>query len=98
MIGDQWGPRTQYRVVSNQHINDFISAVSYDVAGNDAERDRLLLGILGPEDLADRTGNSLEDLRLSAKGWIFGYHIAQGIIRTSQDAAAWLRDNLVSRQ
>jgi hypothetical protein len=97
MIGDQERAGAQYRVVNNQHINDFISAVAYDVAGNDAERDRLLLGVLGPADLADRRGNSLEDLRLSVKGWIFGHHIAQGIIQTSQDAAVWLRDNLVSR-
>ena len=98
MIGDQRGPRAQYRVVNNQNINDFISAVAYDVAGNYVERDRLLVGILGPEDLENRIGSSLEDLRLSVKGWIFGHHIAQGIIRNSQDAAAWLRDNLVSRR
>lgn len=67
------------------------------MAGDYLQRDGFLLGILGSEPLARRQGNSLEDLRLSVKGWIFGQHIAHGTILSSQDAARWLRDNLTIR-
>jgi hypothetical protein len=43
---------------------------------------------------ANRTGNSVADLRLSYIGWIFGRKLANGEFETMDDAVRWLEDNI----
>jgi hypothetical protein len=82
-------------VADTVHVYGFMQAVAYDVQGNAAGRDQILESILNLQVEGERRGNSLEDMRLSVKGWIFGHHIRAGIIHHSTVAGAWLRDNLV---
>jgi hypothetical protein len=42
----------------------------------------------------DRLGNSLQDLRLSVKGWRFGQMIKNKQITTTDQASNWLLQNL----
>jgi hypothetical protein len=60
------------------------------------QRDTGLGLILGSGDLAKRRGNSMEDLRLSVKGWIMGQMIASGELKTNRDVADWLTTNLAA--
>lgn len=41
-----------------------------------------------------RRGNSLEDLRLSVKGWELGREIALGTIKTNDELANWIAQNI----
>jgi hypothetical protein len=93
-IGDQNGPWQQYGAASDADIDLFLLAVGADAAGNYDLRDEYLMRILGSGSLAGRTGNSLEDLRLTLRGWRFGQMIANGKIKTREDAAIWLQENI----
>ena len=99
LLGDVGGISAnikQYNAATNYHVNEFIQATAYDVAGDNLQRDMHLENILysNPTNLKSRPGNSLEDLRLSLKGWRFGHEIKVGLIGSSQNAALWLRSNL----
>lgn len=93
-IGDQNGPWQQYGAASDADIDLFLLAIGADSAGNYDLRDEYLMRILGSGSLAGRTGNSLEDLRLTLRGWRFGQLIANGKIKTREDAALWLQENI----
>ena len=80
----------------------FRQAVAADRNGNAQERDCLITSLLPglPEQHArwgadhPRVGNSIQDLRLSIKGWIFGQDIRDRTITTLKAASSWLRTNL----
>jgi len=67
-----------------------------DTWGDYGLRDEHLKKILMMEGgaLEDRKGNSLEDLRLTVRGWRFGQLIASGYFASREEAAQWLNDNL----
>ena len=75
------------------HIQWFLKATALDATGEYAARDQLLRDILSPYiygDQSGRIGNSLEDLRLSVRGWRLGNLVANGGIQTNSDLANWL--------
>ena len=84
----------QLSAASDADFGLFHQAVNADAAGDYELRDRYLMTILGPGSLADRKGNSLEDLRLTVRGWRFGQMIANGDIETRDEAADWLKENV----
>jgi RHS repeat-associated protein len=108
LIGHEQFPGNPSRVtqcvgVSWQNLQLFDKAIAEDLAGNNADRDCYLRAIMPhlPETLAQPRrpgdpyyGKSVQDLRLSLKGWIFGNSIRTGEIRTPSQAATWLRSNL----
>lgn len=74
-------------------------AVKRDASGDYAARDQTLNDILRPYGaqwgggfgpLDNRIGNSMEDLRLSVRGWRLGNMVASGRIQTNTDLANWL--------
>ncbi|NTW04299.1 MAG: RHS repeat-associated core domain-containing protein, partial [Oscillochloris sp.] len=86
-----------------RHIQGFLDAVLADIEGNTELRDCLLYDIVGLPDEFDstnpiirklRSGNSMQDMRLSLKGWIFGQKIKGGSIKTLEQSRLWLIDNL----
>ncbi len=71
----------------------FDLAVERDLAGDYVGRDAALASILDPDKhgrLAARRGNSLEDLRLSVRGWALGRLVATGQIKTNRELANWI--------
>jgi RHS repeat-associated protein len=92
MVGDQHGTFAQRGAATSEAIDLFVQAVAADTAGNYNLRDAHLRGILGTTSLENRRGNSLEDLRLTVRGWRFGQMIASGELATHEDAAAWLEE------
>ena len=101
MIGDQpgsgqlWAIPEQYYAATAEARTLFLKAVEADKDRRYWERDNLLQPILGfSEDAIHdprRIGNSMQDLRLSVKGWRFGQEIRNRDIGTRQQAANWLR-------
>ena len=90
----------QYAVTREEDRQWFLEAVRDDRLGFYNLRDRVLQTILlstSPKIREDaiagpgRVGNSMQDLRLSVKGWRFGEEIRIGVIQTRQEAADWLR-------
>ncbi len=80
-------------------VGAFDWAVVFDMQGDYEMRDAMLRSILsesrfGPQ--GGREGNSLEDLRLSVKGWELGRMIALDEIKTNYDLAGWLATNIAS--
>jgi RHS repeat-associated protein len=98
--------RTQYNITTPESLSYFRSAVEADRRGFVSARDCFLRKIIPglPEDreslLAlrangnNRLGNSLQDLRLSVKGWRFGQMIKNKEIVTLEQAYLWLIQNL----
>jgi hypothetical protein len=75
----------------------FREALRQDEGGNSVARDRALYGILDPSIhglLSSRQGNSMEDLRLSVRGWRLGGMVASGAIQTNKQLAAWIALNV----
>ena len=75
----------------------FMAAVAWDTTGAGDARDRNLSAILNPEvhgALANRQGNSLEDLRLSVRGWRLGYMTSAGRLGSNNDLANWIALNV----
>jgi RHS repeat-associated protein len=96
-------PRHCYTGASDQAIANFAIVMAADLAGDYVLRDCYLrLSAPGvaetPSDARvqgdSRYGNSIQDLRLSSKGWIFGWKIRTGAIRDLPEAKRWLRANL----
>lgn len=78
-------------------IASFDEAMMLDAAGQYAERDARLFTIFDPArngPQADRLGNSMEDLRLTARGWRLGEMVASGQLSTSHDLANWIALNV----
>jgi RHS repeat-associated protein len=94
--------RRQYQSVTEEDINLWEKAIDADGVGDYDLRDDLLWQILSFEDVArdgvseNRPGNSLQDLRLSLKGFRFNSWIRKIRNYYSQPrrAGIWLRDNL----
>jgi len=81
----------------NQEARDlFSSAVTADAAGDYDKRDSLLQQIYDLGGSGKRQGNSLEDLRLTVRGWRFGQMLASGDFKTREEAAAWLKENILA--
>ena len=84
--------------IRNGHISLFDEAVSLDASGDHEARDEILIDILRPYGaqlggfgpLDNRVGNSLEDLRLSVRGWRLGNMVASGGMQTNKDLANWI--------
>jgi RHS repeat-associated protein len=85
------------------HIGRFLDAMVADVQGDYRQRDCLLRQIVGLPDAFDPTnptidylrhGNSMQDLRLSLKGWIFGWKVLGRSINSLDEAREWLIANL----
>jgi RHS repeat-associated protein len=77
----------------------FRAALALDESGYYAERDAHLMAILDPNQhgsLSGRKGNSLEDLRLSARGYRLGQMITGGSpgMQTNKDVANWIALNV----
>lgn len=99
IVGDQGAPVSwfrQYFVATPGARKLFHQAIAADAAGNYALRDDYLMKILtlNSDSLATRQGNSLEDLRLTVRGWRFGQMIAAGQFASREEAARWLEENL----
>jgi hypothetical protein len=91
----------QYGAATHQDVERFLLANSADELGNYTERDCLLRQIIpGLPDIPDpyvyrhRIGNSLQDLRLSVKGWRFGKMVKDKRITTLNEASMWIGNNL----
>jgi hypothetical protein len=107
MVGDLQGLGqfnsipAQYAASTLEARNHFRNAVEYDRQRNYQFRDNELRAILIATDPdfrfsdalpgGERVGNSMEDLRLSVKGWRFGGEVRNGPVQTRQQAASWLR-------
>jgi hypothetical protein len=44
--------------------------------------------------VGDGLGNSMEDLRLSHKGWLFGRSITEGRFKSREEVAGWIRTEI----
>jgi RHS repeat-associated protein len=78
-------------------IAAFEAAVGFDAFGDDTRRDTMLQSILDPArwgSLDTRVGNSMEDLRLSVRGWRLGNMVASSDIKTNKDFANWIALNV----
>ena len=87
----------QYLSVYNGDIVDFLTAINADERGDKQGRDALLeeiLNIRTEREQENRVGNSLEDLRLSLKGWRFGKWVQANRSVSHRSAALWLRSNI----
>jgi RHS repeat-associated protein len=91
----------QYGVSTNNDVELFLLASLSDSKGDYSDRDCLLRDIIpgfpdnpNPADYPDRTGNSLQDLRLSVKGWRFGKMIKEKRITSLMEASSWIDQNL----
>jgi hypothetical protein len=108
MLSDQSGKANIKAIYQQYHASTvearyhFLRAVDYDRDGRISLRDQELRAILvatnprfETEDAIEgRTGNSMQDLRNSVKGWRFGQEIRVEIIYTRQEAADWLREEV----
>ena len=87
----------QMRQPSSGDKQMFLAAVAFDAGGQPGARDIALAGILDPAThgaLEGRQGNSMEDLRLSIRGWRLGNMDTQGQIGTNKDLANWMALNV----
>ena len=78
-------------------ILNFRAAMEADERGFGGLRDAALSLVLneaqrGP--VAERQGNSMEDLRLSIRGWRLGAMVANGQLGTNKDLANWIALNV----
>ena len=82
---------------SQNDVDAFEKAVATDIGGNYRARDSQLFSIFDPDkhgDQASRVGNSMEDLRLSVRGWRLGTAVSQGVLQTNKDVATWIALNV----
>jgi len=98
---DKGGVLNQLFGVTDQMKKGFTDAISADERGDNHTRDQLLWSILGfPASVAfgdvdpSRQGNSLQDLRLTVKGYRFGKWAAYNYLPPVA-AARWLRRNIL---
>jgi RHS repeat-associated protein len=108
-----WNIPKQYEAAKARDVSAFDLAVMWDRAGRDDLRDDHLRSILvspNPEEWG--SGNSLEDLRLSVKGWRLGRVVAgkdreilpgqfdtiatERMLNTRQEVADWLRTHVAA--
>ncbi|MDX8394524.1 MAG: hypothetical protein R8K21_08080 [Mariprofundales bacterium] len=91
----------QFNETTNTDIQNWHKAVNADSVGNYSYRDKLLWEILNFDTATPignvepaRAGNSLQDLRLSLKGYRFYFWIQQHATSHTNNAANWLWLNL----
>ena len=87
-------PQEEFRI---DDLARFSAAASADANGNYMLREALLMDIIDPErfgPLDTRIGNSMQDLRLSARGWYLGQLVNSGGLKTNQDLTNWLALNI----
>ena len=91
-----------YAFVTTEEFNMFYGAVQYDEQGIYNKRDELLWAILNfDEDVnpvevsSNRDGNSLQDFRLSLKGYRFAKWVRENKNTPPAFASSWLRLNLM---
>jgi RHS repeat-associated protein len=90
-----YAPQLQFYKASIQDIQLFLSALAAEIRGDLTARDDYFWQILGSDyDETQRVGNSIEDLRLSAKGWNFGKWVLAHKGVSHIIAGAWLRNNI----
>jgi hypothetical protein len=93
-----WKILPQYGAATSSDLQLFSGALSADAQGDYAQRDANLSAILawdttyGPQ--FSRIGNSMEDLRLTVRGWNLGQLVLSGALRTNRDLAAWIALNV----
>jgi RHS repeat-associated protein len=97
-----WAWWVQYQAAKGSHLDLFLQAMQADLAGDAIVRDELLARIIeldtaDREQMAERPGNSSEDLLLSLKGWELGCSIKNQSMVSAQEVATWFRDNLVGQ-
>jgi len=100
------GPPNQYRQYlkgTEEDVALFDAAVIVDRQGDSLKRDEFLERILNsgsPQDWRQRRGNSMEDLRLSVKGWRLGNMVAgddgESQLMHRHNVANWLRINIAA--
>ncbi len=90
----------QPRYVGAGNTQKFLIAVKLDEGGFDPARDALLVDILDTANLgpinSNRVGNSLEDLRLTARGWSLGKAVSSGQLNSNTGIAYWLMENILA--
>ena len=98
--------RSQYQSATYEDVVFFLMAARADAYGQLRARDCFLRNIIPglPDDRTsllalrargiDRLGNSLQDLRLSVRGWRFGKMIRNRELSTLEQAWQWLNRNL----
>ncbi len=91
------GVLVQLGLPTTADILNFRAAMGADERGNSGPRDAALSLVLneaqrGP--VAERQGNSMEDLRLSIRGWRLGAMVANGQIGTNKELANWIALNV----
>jgi hypothetical protein len=91
-----------YITVSDEDMNHWYAAVKYDEQGSGEKRDDELWPILHFDDsikpgnvVSKRQGNSLQDLRLSIKGYRFALWVENNRSTLPVVAGAWLRAELM---
>jgi RHS repeat-associated protein len=95
IVGDAGGPSGVYRTGNN--LRQFaagathLEAHDWFLEGTDTSLNNIYnLG----DPSGNRTGNSMQDLRLSYRAWIFGKMLREGAFATRADAALWLEENI----
>jgi hypothetical protein len=93
VVGRITSTRDQYRKATPLDVSRFLRAVALDEAGDCQARDAELYAIYdparnGPQEA--RLGNSMEDLRLSVRGWRLGHLVASGELETNKDLVDWI--------
>ncbi len=88
----------QVAAAGSTEISCFKTAVKLDAAGaSPLDMDAALYPIFDPAKHGkqeDRIGNSMEDLRLSVKGWRLGQMVESGVLATNKDLANWIALNV----
>jgi hypothetical protein len=82
---------------SDTDVFRFRVAVNADADGKYETRDinlQLVLNLSQYGALEDRVGNSMEDLRLSVRGWRLGTMVGTGEMATNKDLANWIALNV----
>ncbi|MEW5986618.1 MAG: RHS repeat-associated core domain-containing protein [Chloroflexota bacterium] len=89
MLGPMTGGPALLGFTAGYDIASFNYAVNYDTAGNYGARDEVLQGLHG-----NGLGNSMEDLRLSVRGWRLGNMVVSGELQTNKELATWIALNV----
>ena len=94
-----------YIAVNGEDMDHWYAAAKYDEQGLEEKRDDELWPILHFDDsikrgnvMRNRQGNSLQDLRLSLRGYRFALWVENNRSMPPITAGAWLRENLMPDQ
>jgi hypothetical protein len=101
-VGDQVSDALywQSRSPTQRDIEAFNTALENDRLGDFASRDAALASIFDPSlhgPQAAREGNSMEDLRLSVRGWDLGLQVATGAISSKHQLEYFILTKIMER-